>query len=73
MKQALRLLIIDDSPDDVELVRSSLSSQGYRVESTAVDTPMAMRTALNRQEWDLITGGVSALIEHLSFSVIRTP
>ncbi|OGA19797.1 MAG: hypothetical protein A3H32_08820 [Betaproteobacteria bacterium RIFCSPLOWO2_02_FULL_63_19] len=55
MKQALRLLIIDDSPDDIELVRSSLSSQGYRVESTAVDTPMAMRAALNRQEWDLIT------------------
>lgn len=55
MKQPLRLLIVDDSSDDIELVRRSLSSQGYRVESTAVDTPMAMRAALKRQEWDLIT------------------
>lgn len=53
--QSLRVLIVDDSPDDIELVRHSLGSQGYAVESEAVDSPLAMRAALKRQEWDLIT------------------
>src|SRR3989304_9692329 len=55
MNQPLRLLIIDDSADDIELLLHSLRSQGYLVVSAAVDTPMSMRAALERQEWDLIT------------------
>jgi len=54
MTQPLRVLIVDDSPDDIELVRRSLMSQGYDVESEAVDTPRAMRAALKTQQWDLI-------------------
>ena len=51
----LRLLIVEDSADDVELLLRSLRSQGYRVASAAVDTAPAMRAALEGREWDLIT------------------
>ncbi|OFZ98872.1 MAG: hypothetical protein A3H35_08265 [Betaproteobacteria bacterium RIFCSPLOWO2_02_FULL_62_17] len=54
MDQPLRLLIVEDSTDDVELLIHSLRSQGYQVLSVAVDTPMSMRAALEGQEWDLI-------------------
>ena len=55
MNQPLRLLIVEDSVDDIELLLHLLSSQGYLVASAAVDTPISMRAALERQEWDLIT------------------
>ena len=55
MNQPLRLLIIEDSVDDIELLLHLLRSQGYLVASAAVDTPISMRAALERQEWDLIT------------------
>ena len=54
MNQPLRLLIVDDSVEDIELLLQSLRSQGYLVVSAAVDTPMSMRAELERQEWDLI-------------------
>ena len=54
MKQPLRLLIAEDSAEDIELLLDSLRSQGYLVESAAVDTPTSMRAALEREEWDLI-------------------
>lgn len=55
MNEPLRLLIVDDSADDIALLLDSLRSQGYLVMSAAVDTAMAMRAELERQEWDLIT------------------
>lgn len=55
MNQPLRLLIVEDSADDKELLLHSLRSQGYQVMSATVDTPVTMRAALERQEWDLIT------------------
>jgi len=59
MDQPLRLLIVEDSPADVELLLHSLHGQGYHVSSLAVDTPLSMRAALERQEWDLITSDQS--------------
>lgn len=53
MKQPLRLLIVEYSKDDAELLLDSLRSQGYRAVPAVVDTPVNMRTALE-QEWDLI-------------------
>ena len=55
MKRPLRVLIVDDSPDDIELLLNALGQSGYEIEYEAVDTPGAMRAALVRQEWDVIT------------------
>jgi diguanylate cyclase (GGDEF)-like protein/PAS domain S-box-containing protein len=55
LKQSLRLLIVEDSPDDIELLLYSLQTQGYDLSAVAVDTPAGMRAALEEREWDLIT------------------
>jgi PAS domain S-box-containing protein len=55
MNQPLRVLIVEDSEMDVDLLRRALQRGGYEVTSTVVDTPEAMRTALARQDWDVIT------------------
>jgi diguanylate cyclase (GGDEF)-like protein len=51
--QNLRLLLIEDSPDDAELVVRALAHGGYEVISERVDTPSALAAALDRQPWDL--------------------
>jgi putative nucleotidyltransferase with HDIG domain len=50
----LRILLIEDSPDDARLVIREIQRSGYEVESERVETPEAMRAALGRQPWDLI-------------------
>ncbi len=55
MNQPLRLLIVEDSADYIDLLLHAVRSLGYSVVAEAVDTPAAMRAALARQEWDLIT------------------
>jgi PAS domain S-box-containing protein len=51
----LRILIVDDSKDDAELLIITLQNGGYEVESEVVDTADSMRTALENQNWDVIT------------------
>jgi len=53
MSTPLRVLIIEDSPDDAHLLTRSLERAGYAVEQTRVDTEEALRTALGNP-WDLI-------------------
>lgn len=55
MNKPLRVLIVEDSTDDVQLLLVSLRDQGYQVTSREVDTAARMRAALEAQEWDLIT------------------
>ncbi len=55
MSQPLRVLIVDDSGDDATLLQYELGKGGYEVASKVVDTPAAMRAALQSQEWDVIT------------------
>jgi len=50
----LRVLIVEDSPDDAALLEHLLRKDGYDVISERVDTAEAMRDALQRQPWDLI-------------------
>ena len=55
MGQFLRVLIVDDSVFDVELLQYALRREGYEISCAVVDTPAAMRAALESQEWDVIT------------------
>ena len=54
MSQPLRLLVVDDSAVDVDLLVRALRSKGYQVAYSAVDNPAALRSELERQEWDVI-------------------
>jgi len=51
--QNIRLLLIEDSSDDAELVVSALSRGGYDVVTKRVDTPAALAAALESEEWDV--------------------
>jgi len=45
----LRLLLIEDSPDDAALVVRELTRGGYDVDVDRVDTPEGLVAALKRQ------------------------
>jgi PAS domain S-box-containing protein len=55
MSQALKLLIVEDSENDVFLLLHTLRRGGYSVTSTVVDSPGAMRAALKNGDWDVVT------------------
>jgi signal transduction histidine kinase len=50
----LRVLLVEDSPDDEELLLRELRSGGYDVVHERVDTEAAMMSALARESWDVI-------------------
>ena len=54
MGTPLRLLLIEDLPDDAELVLRTLRLGGYDCTHLRVDTALAMSDALDREPWDLI-------------------
>jgi diguanylate cyclase (GGDEF)-like protein/PAS domain S-box-containing protein len=55
MSHPLRLLIVDDSPDDAELLLHALRGGGYEIACEVVDSAAGMRAALEREDWDVIT------------------
>ncbi len=55
MGQSLRVLIVEDSENDATLLQHTLQRGGYDVTCAVVDTPSAMRAALESQTWDVIT------------------
>lgn len=55
MKAPLRLLMVEDAESDAMLLLRTLSSAGYKVDFERVETAAAMRAALERQDWDVIT------------------
>jgi len=50
----LRLLVIEDAPDDAELLRFELRRAGYDVTMQRVETLAGMASALEEHEWDLV-------------------
>ncbi|MEK7280674.1 MAG: two-component system response regulator, partial [Nitrospirota bacterium] len=55
----LRVLIVEDSEDDKELVLRELRRGGYDPVFERVDTAEAMGMALNQQTWDIIISDYS--------------
>jgi putative nucleotidyltransferase with HDIG domain len=54
MERPLRVLIIEDSEDDTQLLLRELRRAGYEVEFERVETAEAMQSALTQKAWDLI-------------------
>ena len=59
MDTSLRLLLIEDSEDDAQLLVHELKRAGYDVRYERVDTEETLTAALNRQTWDLAIGDYS--------------
>lgn len=55
----IRVLIVEDSVNDTELVLRQLRRAGYDPVSERVQTAEAMKTALEREAWDLVVSDYS--------------
>jgi PAS domain S-box-containing protein len=51
---SLRVLLVEDSADDAELIVAELERGGYRVIAERVQTAHAMQEALRRARWDMV-------------------
>ena len=60
MPDPLRLLIVEDSPDDAELVVLELRRAGYDPSYRRVQTAPDMQSALDSEPWDLVISDHSA-------------
>jgi DNA-binding NtrC family response regulator len=61
MSKTLRLLIIEDSADDAELLVRELRRGGYEPAYERVETAAAMNAALALHTWDLVVADHSVL------------
>src|SRR5258708_6735334 len=59
MSGPLRALIVEDSPDDAELMIRELRRGGYVPAFTRVETSEQMRAALTTGEWDIVLADYS--------------
>ena len=55
---ALRVLLVEDAPEDAELNLLALRAGGFRVESLRVETAEALARALQERAWDLVLSDV---------------
>ncbi|MDH3513369.1 MAG: EAL domain-containing protein [Gammaproteobacteria bacterium] len=53
-KKILRLLIVDDSPDDAELAVAALRKSGYMIKNQRVQDLASMQAALDKGAWDVV-------------------
>jgi diguanylate cyclase (GGDEF)-like protein len=53
-KVTLRLLMVEDNPDDAELVLRTIRKGGYKVEYHRVDNADALREQLNESNWEMV-------------------
>lgn len=54
MNREIRVLIVEDNPDDAELIVIQLERSNYNVFYRRVDTAIAMQAALDSQPWDIV-------------------
>lgn len=71
--RTLRVLFVEDSPDDVALVARELGRHGYRCESRVIETQPDFEAALATQPWDLILSdhSMSAFSSTLALELLR--
>jgi len=55
----LRLLLVEDSEDDAQLLVRELARAGFEPRVERVDTAAAMQRALDREQWDIVVGDYS--------------
>ncbi len=55
----LRVLIVEDLEDDYALVVRELARGGYDVQAQRVETPAALKSACDSQQWDLVISDFS--------------
>ncbi len=53
-KKILRLLIVDDSPDDAELAVATLRKGGFMLKNQRVQDLASMQAALDKGTWDVV-------------------
>lgn len=54
MEKMLRVLAVEDSEDDVELIRNELAEGGFTVIHERVETAESLKAALQCEPWDVI-------------------
>src|SRR6266853_3466687 len=54
MSTSMRVVIVEDSEDDMALLVRELRRGGYEPKFERVDTPAGMTTALGKNQWDLV-------------------
>ncbi|MBE0690626.1 MAG: PAS domain S-box protein, partial [Anaerolineae bacterium] len=59
MSKSLRVLIVEDSEDDVLLLLRDLRRGGYDIQYEQVETGESMQAALNKQTWDIVLSDYS--------------
>jgi diguanylate cyclase (GGDEF)-like protein len=52
--QAIRILVVDDSLADIELLRIEFEREGYNPEYCRVETENDLRDALHAADWDIV-------------------
>lgn len=57
--ERLRVLIIDDSPDDALLITNAITGQELEITSERVDDASSLRTALTDGQWDVVISDYS--------------
>ena len=72
MGQPLRVLIIEDSEEDAQLVLRELRRGGYEVEFERVETEVAMRAMLIERPWDLILSDYNLPKFNAPHALLRT-
>lgn len=59
MLKPLQLLLIEDSPDDAEILLRILLREGYQVTCERVETAIDMKAALDTRTWDIVISDYS--------------
>src|ERR687887_2523814 len=54
MSRSIRVLLVEDSLDDAEVLLCALRDGGYQPTYARVDTAAAMTATLTQQPWDLV-------------------